>query len=134
MDLKLKLNDPREAVMLYGTTPPRAGTAVEAVQSTAEKVAARIAPLPLDGIVVYDIQDESGRTHLERPFPFTRTVEPRRYSRLLHELTGLTPINYKCVGPMSAPEWQRWLDETGRDYGISYLSIVGRPTSDVRHR
>jgi hypothetical protein len=134
MALQAKLRDPREAVLLYGTTPPRVGAADDAVRLAAEKLAARIAALPLDGIVVYDIQDESGRSHLPRPFPFTGTIEPRRYSQLLAELTGLAPINYKCVGTMSEPEWRTWLDETAHDYGISYLSIVGRPTSNVRHQ
>lgn len=133
MDLKAKLLDAREPVLLYGTTPPRAGGSEEAVQSAAEKLAARIGALPLDGVVVYDIQDESGRTHLPRPFPFTGTIDPREYSRLLARLTGLAAINYKCVGALTEPEWRKWLDETGRDYGISYLSIVGRPTSDVHH-
>ena len=77
MDLKSKLLDPGETVLLYGTTPPRLGTPDEQVQVAAEKLAARVAPLPVDGIVVYDIQDESGRTHEPRPFPFTGTVDPR---------------------------------------------------------
>src|SRR5262245_9776498 len=131
MHLKAKLFDPRQPVLLYGTTPPRAGTAEEAIQSAAEKLATRIRTLALDGIVVYDIQDEPGRTHVTRPFAFSGTIDPRRYSRLLARLTGLAPINYQCIGPMSEGEWRAWLDETGREYGISYLSIVGRPTSAV---
>jgi 5,10-methylenetetrahydrofolate reductase len=132
MDLKAKLLDPAQTVLLYGTTPPRAGVADDAIHSAAEKLAARIRPLALDGVVVYDIQDESRRTHVPRPFSFSHTIDPRVYSRLLESLTGLPPINYQCVGTMGEAQWRPWLDETADQYGIAYLSIVGRPKSDVR--
>src|SRR2546423_1683586 len=67
MDLKSKLLDPRETVLLYGSTPPRLGTAGEQVEAAATKLAERVAPLPVDALVVYDIQDETGRTQLARP-------------------------------------------------------------------
>src|SRR3954471_13056530 len=62
MDLRAWLADRREPVFLYGTTPPRAGSRPEQVAEAADKLAARVRGLPLDGLVVYDIQDESGRT------------------------------------------------------------------------
>ena len=107
--LNEKLHDPGSAVLLYGTTPPRAGSAASAVESAATKLAARLAPLPLDGIVVYDIQDESGRTSVPRPFAFTGTVDPRAYAKRLRELTGLHAITYKCVGEADAAAWNDWL-------------------------
>lgn len=133
MDLKAKLLDPRRTVLLYGTTPPRAGSSEAAIQSAAEKLATRLRQMPLHGVVVYDIQDESGRTHLPRPFSFTGTADPRLYSRLLMRLTGHSTITYKCIGDLDEPGWHTWLDETGRDYELSCLSIVGRPTSGVRY-
>ena len=81
MDLQSKLLDPRETVLLYGTTPPRTGTPEDGVRLAAEKLAARLATLPVDGVVVYDIQDETGRTDSPRPFSFTGTVDPRSYAR-----------------------------------------------------
>lgn len=131
--LKEKLLDPASGVLLYGTTPPRAGSDDAAVQSAAEKLAARLAALPLDGVVVYDIQDESGRTAVPRPFAFTGTVDPRSYARLLGTRTGRTTITYKCVGAEDEGRWRAWLDQTARDYGAGFLSIVGRPTSGVKY-
>src|SRR5437660_3671309 len=87
MDLKSKLLDPAQTVLLYGTTPPRLGTPDEQVSAAAGKLAARIAALPLDGVVVYDIQDETGRTQLPRPFPFMHTIDPRQYSMQLMQST-----------------------------------------------
>jgi hypothetical protein len=109
------------------------GTPDEAVAVVAEKLAARLRDLTVDGVVVYDIQDESGRTKLERPFAFTETVDPREYSRLLTAHTGRPTITYKCVGDMDEAGWLAWLTETARKYGAGCLSIVGRPTSGVRY-
>ena len=121
-------------MLLYGTTPPRAGTAEDAVRAAAHKLAARLAPLPIDGVVVYDIQDETGRTALPRPFAFTGTVDPRGYARLLSARTGKPAITYKCVGDLDEPGWRAWLDDAASAYGVQFLSIVGRPASGVRYR
>lgn len=131
--LKDRLQDPRHAVLLYGTTPPRAGSTEDQVAAAAEKLAARLEPLPLDGVVVYDIQDESGRTATPRPFAFTGTVDPRGYSHRLAQRTGLPAITYKCVGTHDEAGWRAWLDEAARDHGVGFLSIVGRPTSGVTY-
>src|SRR6185436_1370410 len=127
MDLHSKLLDPREAVLLYGTTPPRAGTPEDGVRLAAEKLAARLATLPVDGVVVYDIQDETGRTESPRPFPFTGTVDPRDYAPLL----GRPTIVYKALATMDEPAWRAWLDETAPRHSL--ISVVGRPTSGVKH-
>jgi 5,10-methylenetetrahydrofolate reductase len=129
MDLCLKLLDPRERIFLYGTTPPREDSPEEVVRTAASRLHERIKGLPLDGLVVYDIQDESGRTPVPRPFPFQRTIDSRIYSNRLSSLTGLPVITYKCIGQMSEPEWRAWLDETARVHRVSYLSVVGRATS-----
>lgn len=130
--LKQALLDPRHKVLLYGTTPPRAGSTDDVVAGAAEALAARVRPLPLDGLVVYDIQDESGRASTPRPFAFTGTVEPRAYAKRLKDLTGLPAITYKCVGEADEAGWSDWLAGTD-GYGVEFLSIVGRPTSGVVH-
>ena len=132
MDLKLRLADPRAPVFLYGTTPPRAGAEREKVDEAAAKLAARLRGLDLHGIVVYDIQDESGRTSKARPFPFTGTVDPREYSALLRERTGLMPITYKALGALDEVAWQGWLAESARA-DLNLVSVVGRPTSGVKY-
>ena len=133
MDLKSRLLDPAEKVLLYGTTPPRLGTPEAEVAAAAEKLAARLRGLPLDGVVVYDIQDETGRIALQRPFPFVGTVEPRAYSRLLGARTGKSVITYKSLGLMDEAQWRAWLAESHGEFGTEFLSIVGRPTSGVRY-
>ena len=130
--LKEALLDPGKTLSLYGTTPPRAGATADSVRNAAEKLAARVRALPLDAIVVYDIQDESGRSASPRPFAFTGTIDPRDYSRLLRELTGKPAITYKCVGANDESAWNDWLSAAA-GYSVEFLSIVGRPTSGVRY-
>jgi hypothetical protein len=75
-----EIPDPRQAVLLYGTTPPRAGSADEAVRGVGTKLVERLQRVPLDAVVVYDIQDESAARASKDPFAFTGTVDPRSYS------------------------------------------------------
>jgi hypothetical protein len=83
-------------------------------------------------VVVYDIQDESGRTGMPRPFPFMGTMDPREYSTLLRERTGLAPITYKALGNLDAAAWQGWLVESAQA-DLRLVSVVGRPTSGIRY-
>ena len=130
--LRSRLTDPREPVFLYGTTPPRAGAERQQVEDAADKLAARLRGLAVHGIVVYDIQDESGRTSQPRPFPFTGTLDPRQYSALLRERTGLAPITYKALGNMDQAAWQAWLVESAQA-DLRLVSVVGRPTSGIKY-
>jgi hypothetical protein len=115
--------------LLYGTTPPRLGTPPEEVAAAADKLAARLQGLPLDAVVVYDIQDETGRTQRPRPFPFVGTIDPRLYARLLSERCRRPAITYKSLGAMDEAAWNAWLAESTHAFGTKYVSIVGRPAS-----
>jgi hypothetical protein len=131
MDLQSKLLDASQRVLLYGTTPPRAGTPPDQIDAAADKLAARLAGLPLDGVVVYDIQDETGRTASPRPFPYIGTVDPCRYGALLRQRLGVPPITYKALGTMDEAQWRAWLKAS--EHEVQFLSIVGRPASGVRY-
>src|SRR5215213_5393976 len=97
MALGDRLLSSRDLVYLYGTTPPRAGAEEERVIGAATKLAARVRSLPLDGLVVYDVQDESDRTATPRPFPFLPTLDSRRYAHLLGALLDQPMITYKAI-------------------------------------
>ena len=129
MDLREKLHDPGHFVSVYGTTPPRADAPEERIARAADRLATRMRGLRLDGLVVYDVQDEAGRTPVPRPFPFLPTIDPRDYTRRLRDLTGRQIITYKCVADMTEAGWDPWLTETRHTYGVDYLSLVGLPSS-----
>jgi len=132
MDFRSKLANPGQFVTLYGTTPPRADAPEERVIRAATRLAERIAPLPVDGLVVYDVQDEDGRTAAPRPFPYLPTSDPRAYSRRLHDLLAKPMIAYKCIADMTGKTWGPWLTEAREEYGVRFLSLVGLPTARGR--
>lgn len=129
MTLKDALTDPQRFVMLYGTTPPRASAPADKVLGAAARLAERLDGLPLDGLVVYDVQDESGRTSEPRPFPFLPTVDSPHYAKLLRQLTGKPAITYKCVANETEGSWPVWLDQASEQYSVRYLSLVGLASS-----
>ena len=133
MDLTGKLLSREQRLLFYGTTPPRLDSPTEIVERAAQRLAERLLGRDVDAIVVYDIQDESGRTQVERPFPFTETVDPREFASLLRHLTGRPTITYKSLGNLDEIAWRAWLDESAKDPGFRALSIVGRPTSGVTY-
>lgn len=127
--LRARLLQPDGFISLYGTTPPRANASPERIASTTDKLAARLTRLPIDGVVIYDVQDEAGRTSEPRPFPFLPTLDSRVYAQRLQAQTGHPAIVYKCVAEMAEARWRAWLDESQQTYAVDTLSLVGKPTS-----
>lgn len=125
MTLHAKLLDSQQFISLYGTTAPRADLPPERVIKAADKLSERIRNLSLDGLVVYDVQDEPGRSTEPRPFPFLPTLDSRVYAKMLHERTAQPVITYKSISGMATDAWEPWLTETKEEYGINFLSLVG---------
>ncbi|MCC5452489.1 hypothetical protein LMJ53_12240 [Rheinheimera sp. UJ51] len=130
LSLQQKITDPAQGVYLIGTTPPKAGTDIEKTTRIAKKLLARLNEIEYDGLIVYDIQDESSRVAAERPFPFHSTLDPRDYSVLLRELAQQDVITYKSVAQRDAAEFNTWLTETEQQYALRNLVLVGSPSSN----
>jgi 5,10-methylenetetrahydrofolate reductase len=129
MTLESKISDPERPLCLYGTAPPREEVPEDKVLEIAGKLAARLRKTDVDAINVYDIQNEEDRSDWSRPFPFLPTRDPRAYSRLLRELTGVEAISYKCVVHEPRERFRDWLRETREQFGVRYLSLVGGSSS-----
>ena len=82
--------------------------------------------LAADGYIVYDIQDEPGRTDIERPFPFRRVMDSSGHASLLARSSGRDCIVYKCVADR---EFDGWLDKAQHTHGHSCINLVGRASS-----
>src|SRR5262245_4938440 len=67
-------------ICLYGFAPPKRSTSPEQLAQIASQQVERLAALDLDGVIVYDIQDEAERTSTPRPFPFLPTISPELYA------------------------------------------------------
>jgi hypothetical protein len=95
--------------LLFALTPPRLATDRERAQEIADVTVARLRPLGLDGLILYDIDDEAERNPAERPFPFMPTLDPADY-RAKHLETWPTPvIVYRAVSKYAPADLRAWL-------------------------
>lgn len=110
--LTTKIRNKEEGILLYGMTPPRIQHTKEELQVIAKKHIQRLNALNVDGLVLYDIQDESDRTEKKRPFPFMQTLDPCDYAKNYLDAPLKYPIVvYKAVGKYNKNEFSNWLQE-----------------------
>lgn len=115
MNLLDRLSADRGEFLLFAMTPPRLGTPPARVQEIADRALQRLAPLELDGLVLYDIDDESDRNPDERPFPFASTLDPASFlAENLGAWSGPAMV-YRAVGKYPEPELGRWLEQQDAD-------------------
>mmetsp|Transcript_19891 Transcript_19891/g.29501 ORF Transcript_19891/g.29501 Transcript_19891/m.29501 type:complete len:385 (+) Transcript_19891:72-1226(+) len=125
--LSSRLADPARPVFLLGDVPPGEGTPPGKCQTICNKFMARSRALASDGFIVYDIQDEPGRSDMERPFPFRRVMDSSRYGALLSRSSGKQCLIYKCVAD---PTFEEWVEKAAVEHGHTALNLVGRASSD----
>lgn len=125
--LSERLADPSRPVFLLGDVPPGEGTSPGKCQDIANKFLARSRPLATDGFIVYDIQDEPGRTDMDRPFPFRRVMDSSGHAALLSRSSGKECLVYKCVADANFDEWLRTAVEA---HGHGAINLVGRASSE----
>lgn len=128
--LQQKFADPHRSVCFVGTTPPKASTEDMQMREIADRLLARLETLEYDGLIVYDIQDESSRIDAPRPFPYMETRDPREYSRLLQQRSQRPIITYKSVAQRDRADFEQWLQQAWNDYGVRNLVLVGSPSSE----
>lgn len=131
LTLAEKLGKRDLGVYLIGTTPPKGDTDDETMRVIAEKLTARLENSEYDGMVIYDIQDESSRIDSPRPFPFSRTREPRDYAKIISGINGRQTITYRSVAQRDRSEFQSWVEQTAVEYGQRNIVLVGSPAADV---
>lgn len=127
--LKDKILSRRPPLRLYGFAPPKAGNASEKHREIAARQVERVNALGADGVVIYDLQDEPGRTGSARPFPFLPTLDPLEYAR--DHLAGLRApaIVYRCVAKDTEADFSRWLDRFAAGGTRDLAVFVGAPTA-----
>ena len=117
--LKSKIRSKNSGLLFYGLTPPKATNTKEEIQVISQKHIDRIKPLKIDGIILYDIQDESDRTSEKRPFPFIKTLDSTTYANDYLSVLRKPIIVYKAVGKYSDEEMTNWLDNTKKEDSFS---------------
>ena len=106
-----KIQNRESDIVLYGITPPKKGTSEEKVSEISARQVERLQDLSVDGLVLYDIQDDKSRTDEERPFPFMETLDCYDYSQ--QHLTNLKvpKVIYRAVGKYSETELSDFLTQ-----------------------
>ncbi|HWW19465.1 MAG TPA: hypothetical protein VNZ06_01555 [Steroidobacteraceae bacterium] len=113
---------------LYGFAPPRLATAEHELREIAAHQAERIRLLGADGVIVYDIQDESDRTAVPRPFPFLPTVDPTDYALEQLKTLEVAKIVYRSVSRDSTESFARWLTRISHRQQAMLAVLVGAPS------
>ncbi len=105
--------------MFFALTPPRLTTEPEQAAQIAAKTLERLRHVDIDGLVLYDIDDESDRNPEERPFPFLPTMDPADY--LARDLVGLDvpAIVYRAVSKYPEEGLRAWLSEQSATQALS---------------
>jgi len=128
--LKSKSSDPKQGVYFIGTTPPKQDTDIELVAGIADKLLNRLDEIDYDGLIVYDIQDETSRIDKPRPFPFKYTHDSRLYSKILHDKCHKPVITYKSVSQRDSRDFCNWLSDAWHQFSVRDIVLVGSPSAD----
>lgn len=115
MSLHSRLTDGAGEFLLFALTPPRSTASPERAQEIADVTAERLRPLGLDGLVLYDIDDESDRNPDDRPFPYLPTQDPGEFHA--RHLAGWDRpvVVYRCVGKYEPTQLRSWLADQEPD-------------------
>jgi hypothetical protein len=111
VSLLTKINGRQAGICLYGLAPPKQSTTAAELDAIVAQQEARLASLGLDGLIVYDLQDEAERTSVPRPFPFLPTVDPYAYAHRHLGRLALPKIVYRCVSRDTTEGFIGWLGQ-----------------------
>jgi hypothetical protein len=109
VDLQRRIIERKGEFLLFALTPPRQATLPEEARDIAHITTKRLDFLGVDGLVLYDIDDESDRNPEERPFPFLPTMDPADYLSLYLKEWNSPVVVYRAVGKYGEFELQSWL-------------------------
>src|SRR3954449_5473429 len=128
LDLRDRIVSRQGEFLLFALTPPRLSTAPEKAQEIADITFQRLDPLGVDGLILYDIDDESDRNPEERPFPFLPTMDPTDY--LERHLTAWRApvIVYRATAKYTEQGLRDWM--TSQDALSRMAVFVGASSRD----
>jgi len=118
-----KIRNRESGIILYGLVPPKKGTDPETIAEIANRQVERLQGNGIDGLVLYDIQDEGSRTREARPFPFMETMDSFAYGRDYLSALSIPRIIYRSVGKYSQADLAQFL--TGLSPGSELAVFVG---------
>lgn len=118
-------------ISLYGIAPPKRTTEPERLAQIVRQQKARFGALTIDGLVVYDIQDESERSGQPRPFPFLPTLDPVSYADDQLSDFDVPKVVYRAVQALGYNEFTAWLDRVQARPQASFSVFVGAASTST---
>lgn len=117
-------------VCLFGTVPPRKSTPLDKVEDFAKKLVEDVEKLGVDGLVIYDVQDEPSRSGVCRPYPFAHSYEPELYAKIVKSyLTKpMEFIIYRALPYITKEQYCEFLEYTHKEAKCNTIAIVGGPS------
>ena len=123
--LKEKIKNKKSGILLYGIVPPKISSTPEDLARLSELRSQRINGCECDGIIIYDLQDESARTQQKRTFEFSDTIDPAIYYEQ-YLRTDKEAIIYRAVGKYDEAEFREILRHKASELGV----FVGASSKD----
>ncbi|WIX79271.1 5,10-methylenetetrahydrofolate reductase [Amycolatopsis carbonis] len=121
-------------ILLFGITPPRLSTAPERIREITAATLARLDSLGVDGLALYDIDDESDRNPAERPFPYLPTLDPAVYHEEYLGEWNRPAVVYRCVGKYTEAQLRSWLRTADTDRVLTVFVGASSKDKAVRTR
>ena len=115
--LKEKIKANKSGILLYGIVPPKANLDESEIFRISQIHKNRIESLEIDGVVIYDLQDESARTGEKRTFEFIKTLDPQIYYENYLKI-GVESIIYRAVGKYSKDEFAQILSNSNDNLSV----------------
>jgi 5,10-methylenetetrahydrofolate reductase len=115
-------------ICLYGLAPPKRASPPRQLEEIAAQQLARLRPLSIDGLIVYDIQDEAARASEPRPFPFLPTLDPDTYAYEHLASLEIQKIVYRCVTRDTPESFIEWLRQQSAATTTRASVLVGAPS------
>lgn len=114
-------------LLLFAMTPPRASLPPERAAAVGQATLERLEAIDVDGLILYDLDDESDRNDTDRPFPYLETIDAVDFRNgPLQDWDGHTVI-YRCVGKYDEDEVRAFL--ASREAGETTV-FVGASSQD----
>jgi len=126
-----KIRNRESGIVLYGIVPPKKGTDAEKIEEISSLQIQRLKGNNIDGLILYDIQDEASRTSEERPFPYMQTLDSFTYSRECLSSLSIPKIIYRSVGKYSRAELSQFLTYLSPENELTVFVGASSATQEV---
>lgn len=126
-----KIKNRASDIILYGITPPKKGTSDDKISEISARQVERLQNQSVDGLVLYDIQDEKSRTDEERPFPFMETLDCYNYSQQYLQGLKIPKIIYRAVGKYKEEELSDFLTQANPQENLTIFVGAASKSDEV---